>query len=76
MSFIHCDIIMDVSSNIITHYDLTMGISSNIITHCDVIMSGYCDVILIDLHWPDLSMFREHIPVYHIKTGHSMEYYQ
>ncbi len=47
---------------------------SNIINHCDVIMSGHCDVILIDLLWPNRSSFREHISVYHIKTGHSMEY--
>ncbi len=40
---------------------------------CDVIMSGHCDVILIDRYWPDWSPFGEHIPVYHIKTSHSME---
>ncbi len=44
---------MDVPSNIITHCDFTIGILNNVITHCDVIMSGHCDVILIDLHWPD-----------------------
>ncbi len=63
----YCDITMDVPSNIITHCDFTMGIHNHVITHCDVIMSGHCDVILIDLHWPDWSPFRDHIPVYHIK---------
>ncbi len=46
----YCDVTMDVPSNVITHIDFTMHIPSNVITHCDVIMSGHCDVILIDLH--------------------------
>ncbi len=49
-----------------------MHIPNNIIAHCDVIMSGHCDVILIDLHWPDGSPFGDHILVYHIKSGHSI----
>ncbi len=68
----HCDITMEVLSNIITHCDFTMGIPSNMITHCDAITSGHCDVILIDLHWPDWSPFREHIPVYHIIEWNNM----
>ncbi len=58
----HCDITMD--SKNITHHDFIKDTPSNAINHCDFIMSGYCDVILIDLHWPDLSPFGEHIPVY------------
>ncbi len=65
----HCDITMDVPNNVITNCHFTIGIPSNVITHCDVTMNDHCDVILIDLHWP----FRDHLPVYHIKTGHSME---
>ncbi len=49
----HCDITMNVPSNIITQMCFTIHKPSNIITHCDDIMSGHCDVILIDLHWPD-----------------------
>ncbi len=44
------DVTMDVPSNVITHCDFTMHIPNNTITHCDVIMSGRCDVILIDLY--------------------------
>ncbi len=58
MIYTHSNIIthyvtMDVPSNVITHCDFTMNIPSNVTTHCDVIMSDHCDVILIDLHWPD-----------------------
>ncbi len=74
----HCDITMDIPNNIITHCDFTMYIPSNVITHCDVTMSGHCDVILIDLLWPDWSSdhhIGDLISLYHIKIGHSMEYH-
>ncbi len=48
----HCDVTMDAPSNVIAHCDFTIRIPTNIITHCNVIMSGHCDAILIDLHWP------------------------
>ncbi len=57
----HCDVICTHSNtNNITHCDFTMAIPKNVISHCNVIMSDHCDVA-------------EHILVYHIKTGHSME---
>ncbi len=68
----HCKVTMLVPSNIITHCDFTMGIPSNVIIYCDVILSGHCNIILLDLHWPDLSPFREHIHMFHIKTVHSV----
>ncbi len=37
-------------SYVITHCDITLDVPSNVITRCDVIMSGHCEVILIDLH--------------------------
>ncbi len=70
----HCDAMTCTHSNIISNCDITMDVPSNIISHCDVTMNDYCDVILIDLHCPDCSPFRDHLPVYHIKTGDSMEY--
>ncbi len=54
----HYDLMICIHSDIIAHCDITMDvlsntIPSNFITHCDIIMIGHCDVILIDLDWPD-----------------------
>ncbi len=68
----HCAAMIYTHSNIITDCDITIDVPSNISIHCDIIISGHCDVILIDLHWPNGSLFRDHLPVhlYHIKTDH------
>ncbi len=83
----HYDGIICTRSNVITHCDITIHVPDNTITHCDftmyipsrslpILMSQWvaiCDVILIDLHWHGWPPLLEHIPVYDIKTGHSVE---
>ncbi len=50
----HCDITMDVPTNII-HIVISqlIGIPNNVIAQCDIIMNSHCDDIPIDHHWPD-----------------------
>ncbi len=48
----HYDAMIFTHCNVIIHCEITMDVPSNII-HCDVINNGHCDAILNDLHWTD-----------------------